>query len=316
MTLDECEKIFYQALSSKTESAFCYAIEPLFKEYEVLWREFFYPSKSTYWRARLIENNKVYSNISELNYPPPDCVKEGGRLNDKGDPCFYASIHGDTALAEIGAMEGQLVQVAGFKIRNGSSIRLAILGEYANIQKYGHSLIVTNEFAGTTVNEILNAMPPQKVSKVIKIDKFFAGILGGNNYLFSRALSKIIYSGSDCNGFAYPNIKGLRSVNIGMQPEASDKSFYNAHCIVVRVTKKRCFGFIDFDLIKSAECLDAKGNFIWLKTDNPVRVGTYNGCKREGVGPLRYADTGTDNKLLNILLKILHCRRRLKGASE
>ena len=50
--------------------------------------------------------------------------------------------------------------------------------------------------------------------------------------------------------------------------------------------------------------------------DKMVESVQEHGCKREGVRPLRYGETGTDNKLFNILLKILHCRRRLKGASE
>ena len=34
--LDDCENIFHQALSSESESVFCHAVDPLFKEYEIL----------------------------------------------------------------------------------------------------------------------------------------------------------------------------------------------------------------------------------------------------------------------------------------
>ena len=41
----------------------------------------------------------------------------------------------ETALAEVDAMEGQLVQLAGFRVKNESPIRLAVIGKYANVQK-------------------------------------------------------------------------------------------------------------------------------------------------------------------------------------
>ena len=95
MTLDECEEVFDKARSSATESEFGRAIEPLFKEYEILSLQF--GRGSIFWRARLIVND-VYSNISELDYPPPECARQG-RLNDNGAPCFYISARKETALA-------------------------------------------------------------------------------------------------------------------------------------------------------------------------------------------------------------------------
>jgi hypothetical protein len=82
-----------------------------------------------FWRARLIKS-EIYSNISDLDYPPPELARQGG-LNDRDTPVSTF----ETALAEVDAMEGQLVQLAGFRVKNESPIRLAVIGKYANVQK-------------------------------------------------------------------------------------------------------------------------------------------------------------------------------------
>ena len=262
MTLDECEEIFGQALSSTTEQEFRDTIEPLFKEYPFVIRKFF--QGGILWRARLIENEKVYSNISELCYPSPECAKQG-RLNDKGESCFYISGYEGTALAEIGAEEGQRVQLAGFKINNaGAPLCLVFIGDYDNTQKGG-----VNDWYkfDSKIVDGLNSIPHKKGQTLIYIDKFFASILGGDKHTFSRALAKAIYSKeSTLEGITYPSTKDPGGFNIGVKPSPSDKSFLNVYCRVVQVTKKRCFGAIDFKIIKSAESLDDDGNFIWSKT--------------------------------------------------
>lgn len=304
MTLDECERIFDKALSSSTESDFCNVIEPLFKEYEILSLQF--GRGSIFWRARLIEN-EVYSNISELDYPPPDCAKQG-RLNDNGVPCFYISARKETALAEVGAKEGQLVQLAGFRIITEFPIQLAVIGEYSNVQKSGYM-----HFAGRdpdmAIARILNAMPRQEALKKIYIDKFFAHVLAdpdasANGYLFSRALSQAIHSRNSSEGIVFPSVKDRGGFNIGVRAEASDKSFHNVSCIVVQIAKKRRFGVIEFNVVRSAERLDDDWNFLWFAERAPEIIGVYNMSKDE------YDAASRDPSDRNNLLNMLHIHRR------
>ena len=112
MTLDECEIIFSKALSSKNESEFFYEIDPLRLFYELL--SVGLGRGSIFWRARLIKDD-IYSSIEELGYPPKESSGLG-RLNDKGTSCFYGAKNIETALIEIGAKEGQLIQLAGYRV--------------------------------------------------------------------------------------------------------------------------------------------------------------------------------------------------------
>lgn len=302
MTLDDCESIFNQALTASSELEFCNFIEPLFKEYEILSLEF--GRGSIFWRARLIEND-IYPNLSELDYPPPEKAKQG-RLNDPHVPCFYVAARKETALVEIGVKEGQLVQIAEFRIKNEAPIRLAVIGEYANVQKNGYM-----HFAGRDpdmiISKMINSLPRQKALKKIYIDKFFASVLAdpdasSNNYTFSRALSKAIYSRISAEGIVYPSVKDRGGFNVAIQSEPSDKSFHNVCCLVVRIGKPRDFGLVEFTIEKSAERLDNDWNFVWSEGRDPEIFGMYNMSKEE----LEIASCNPSDR--NTLLHILHSR--------
>lgn len=304
MTLDGCEEIFHQALSSESEAAFCHAVDPLFDEYEILSLQF--GRGSIFWRARIVEN-EIYQNISDLDYPPARCARQG-RLNDHGSPCFYIAARKETALAEVGATEGQLVQLAGFRIKNESPIRLAVIGEYANVQKNGYM-----HFAGCdpdmTIARILNSMPRHEALKKLYIDKFFASVLANpdassNGYVFSRALGRAIYSRISAAGIVFPSVKDQGGFNIAVQAEPSDRSFHNVSCLVVRAGKPRKFGLVEFEIVKSAERLDDDWNFIWLEGANPDVIGMYNMSKEE----FDAASHDPDDR--NSLLNMLHSRTR------
>ncbi|WDH50930.1 RES family NAD+ phosphorylase [Pseudomonas chlororaphis] len=281
LALDDCEALFNRALSCKTEAAFCHAIDPLFHEYEIL--SLALGRGSIFWRARVIEKD-VYPNISDLDYPPANFAKQG-RLNDKGIPCFYIAARKETAIAEVGATEGQLVQLAGFRIKSESPIRLVVIGEYANVQKNGYM-----HFAGSdpdmTIARTLNSMPHKEALKKIYIDNFFASVLADpnaseNGYLFSRALGQAIYSRNNSQGIVFPSVKDRGGFNLAIQAAPSDESFHNVCCIVARSGKPRLFGLIDFSVVKSAERLDEDWNFIWQRENNSKSMGMYNLSKEE-----------------------------------
>ena len=299
MTLDDCEDIFDKAIRSTSESEFCHVIEPLFNEYEILSLEF--GRGSIFWRARSIEED-VYPNIADLDYPPPERARRG-RLNDAGVPCFYIAARKETALVEIGATEGQLVQLAGFRVTTESPIRLVVIGEYANVQKNGYM-----HFAGRdpdmAISRTLNSMTRQEGLKKIYIDKFFASVLADpeastSGYMLSRALGQAIYSRISAEGIVFPSVKDRGGFNVAVKAEPSDRSFHNVSCLVFRMKKPRGFGLTEFDIVRSAERLDDKWNFVWLEGTGPETIGMYNLNKDEFEAASRNPDDR--NSLLNML---------------
>lgn len=304
MTLDDCEDVFRRALSSDSVTAFCKVIEPLFNEYKILSLKF--GRGSIFWRARPIEN-EIYPNVDSVDYPPPESAKQG-RLNDLQNPCFYIAARKETALAEVGASEGQLVQLAGFRILNEEPIMLAVIGEYANVQKSGYMHFVGRD-PDMVIAKMLNASPRHEAFRSIYIDKFFASVLADpqasrNGYMFSRALARSIYARVHADGIVFPSVKDQGGYNIGIQAEPSDRSFHNVSCFIVRMGKPRQFGLIDFTIVKYATHLDSDGNFIWSECTDSESVGMYNMSKEE----FDAASLHPNDR--NALLHILHSQAK------
>ena len=299
MTLDECEAIFDRAVMSSTEAEFCHSVEPLFDEYQILSLEF--GRGSIYWRARIV-SDEPYANLSEMVYPPPECTKVG-RLNDAGAPCFYVSARKETALAEVGAREGDRVQLTGFRILDESSVRLAVIGEYANVQKCGYM-----HFAGQDpdmgLTKLINAMPRDVALKRIYIDKFFANILADpsaatNGYRFSRALGQSIFARNGSGGIVFPSVKDVGGFNLGVNAEVSDRSLHNVCCFVTKVRRIRRFGLLEFEVTHFAEGLGAEGDFLWKKCEPPGVVAMYGMSKEEY--DIAIKDPADRNNLLHVL---------------
>lgn len=303
MTLDECENIFDKALTSTSEAEFCHSIEPLFNEYQILSLEL--GRGSIFWRARIISESP-YAHLSEMDYPSAEHARPG-RLNDRASPCFYISARKETALAEVEARNGQRVQLAGFRILNDATLRLAVIGEYSNVQKNGY-MHFSGKDPDMALTKILNSMPRQEALKKIYIDKFFAHVLAdpdaaSNDYLFSRALSQAIYARNNSHGIVFPSAKDRGGFNIGVKAEASDRSLHNVCCLIAEIGKSRRFGVLDFEITHSVESLDSDNNFIWNSSEIPGVIGIYGMSKDE------YDLASRDPSDKSNLLKVTHSRR-------
>lgn len=299
MNLDDCEKIFEEALSCTSEESFCDAVAPLFRHYQILSVD--WGRGSIFWRARIIDN-KPFENLSEMDYPPPNIAKIG-RLNNAGSPCFYVAAKIETAIAEVDAKEGQLIQLAGYRVLDANPVRLALIGEYSNVQKLGYMRFMGSD-PDMALSRILNAMPRSEGMTAIYIDKFFAHILDDpnarrNNYLMSRALGRSIYDRNKADGIVFPSVKDPGGTNIGIQPDPSDRSFHNVCCLVAKLGKERRFGLLDFEVIKSAKMLDSNSNFVWGDFLVERQIGVYGMNKNEY--ELVKSSPNDKNALLNLL---------------
>lgn len=287
MNIEECEKLFSNAIKSNSEAEFYYSIESLFNEYEILSIKL--GRGSTFWRARKIDDD-IYTKIDDLDYPPPE-VTNVGRLNDEGIPFFYISADMETALAEVDPNDGQLVQLAGFKIKNEFPLTVAVVGEYSNVQKNGYMHFVGKD-PDKTILKMLNGLPRKKAIKKIYIDRFFAHVLrdinaSADNYLYSRALTQSILAKNHAAGIVFPSVKDRGGFNLGIKSEPSGKHFHNVSCVIAQVHAKREFGLIDYEIINSATHLDDNGGFVWPDKYVPECIGVYGMSKEEFESELR-----------------------------
>ncbi|WP_081081683.1 RES family NAD+ phosphorylase [Burkholderia stagnalis] len=299
MTLDDCDRIFDRALGSAVESEFCHVVAPLFDHYKILSVD--WGRGSIFWRARIVHDT-TFKDLAEMNYPPPH-VARVGRLNDAGSPCFYVSARKETAIAEIDAEEGHLIQLAGFRVLDANPVRLVLIGEYSNVQKVGYMHFAGSD-PGMAISKLINSMPQHDALRMVYIDKFFAHVLADTdaskkNYMMSRALTQVIYSKCKADGIVFPSVKDRGGFNLGVKPAPSDKCFHNVCCIVVRLGKRRRFGLLEFDIVKSAKSLDSESNFVWDDSFAGERIGLYGMSKEEA--ELAARAPSDPNTLLDVL---------------
>lgn len=280
MNLDECDKIFKLATASRTEAEFCHHITPLFNTYDTL--SIGLGRGNIFWRARPIEKSP-WPNVYDLDYPPPQIAKRG-RLNDKGSPCFYISQGIETALQEIEATEGQIIQVAGFRVLSDQILRLIIIGEYSHVQKRGFM-----NFTGTdpdrAISNLINNQLKNPLS-LLYIDRFLSNIIGDPNarktdYIFSRALGEFLHSQVEADGIAFPSTRDPGGFNLAVKPAPSDRLLHNVACLLVKVGKRRNFNVLDHKIINSAIKIDDELNFIWPEKYQDGQLNVYGMTKEE-----------------------------------
>src|SRR5438045_9114240 len=106
MPLDECDRLFSEVHAASGPAAICHALQPLFEQYDLISIEL--NRGSVFWRARFA-SHEAWPSVAQMSYPPAEHTRPG-RLNDERTPCLYAATKEETALHEIGAKEGDLVQ--------------------------------------------------------------------------------------------------------------------------------------------------------------------------------------------------------------
>jgi len=283
LDIDKCEKLIEEALASTTREDFQRAVQPLLDEYEIL--SFGIGRSSTHWRARIIESER-FDLLEQVDYPPAHLVTRPGRLNNVGDPYFYISSTTETAVAEVLPEEGQLVQVAGFRLVSNGILRLISLGEYQNVYKRGYTAFNGTDPDGT-VRKIINQFSLEQREVCLCIDNFLAHVISdkdarATNYLHSRALRDLLFSRVGADGITFPSARDVGGVNLAVKPDPSDELYHNVCCIVVRVGKRRRFAPLEMSFVGVAEGLtsDCKG-FVWATENNPKHIVMYNMTKDE-----------------------------------
>lgn len=283
LTLDRCEELIEKAIASTTRGGFQMATSLLLNEYKIL--SFGIGRSSTHWRARIIENNR-FDLLKEIDYPPANVITRAGRLNDAGEPYFYVSSNAETAIAEVLPREGQLVQVAGFRIVQDEILRLICLGEYQSVSKRGYTLFNGTD-PGGTIRKLVHQMSFEEQQMCLLIDSFLAHVISdrdarNSDYLRSRVLRDLLYDHVDADGITFPSARDPGGVNFGVKPGPSDRLYRNVCCIVVRIGRKRRFAPFEMELVSTATGLtkDRKG-FIWANEAKPKNFVMYNITKSE-----------------------------------
>lgn len=273
---------FKRIRSAKTEQAFTVAAAPLLAAYPLL--VFGIERGDIYWRARTWAKGQVaaFSKVSDLSYPPQHAVTKNGRLNEIGDPCFYASKSLTAALLEVNAEPGQVIQVAGFAVLVGAELKLAHVGEYAAIHSTGPKALVDPQ-AALAISRAMARQSEFKIRDLALLDEFYAGVLNDpeaevQDYMCSRTLGRLIHQKQKLAGILYPSVKRQGQWNIAIQPGAVDTCLHNVSCLLVKVLGFDANGAPQYEVIQQAQAAaGAEEVFEWeQRPPHQQLVSTYN----------------------------------------
>jgi RES domain-containing protein len=265
LTFDKYDHHFATIKSSNSETVIREHLRALLDEYPVV--SFGLLRGNTFWRGRKA-GAVPFKHISELSYPPPQSTKLG-RLNEEAKPSLYAALRRETALREISAVEGDYVQLIGFRVKPEHTIGIAVIGELFHIFKTGY----TKAFGFDPYNslaQMVNLEENEKGLRLIYIDAFLGSIIADkdaqkNGYTATRQLASMIYQDTDADGLFYPSVLDVPGINIAIRPEPYDLKTHIVCSQFIRITKLRDFNFFEYETLLEASNIDSNGNFLWCR---------------------------------------------------
>lgn len=251
---------------SNSESFIEEGIQFILDFYELV--NFKYTYERAFLRARKTINNEPFNFTSEIYYPPPE-ITQAGRLNEPEVPFLYLSTTIDTALIEIGANTGDIIQVSGYAYKNEPA-RLGLIGEIYRAVK-GSTGLLDKENANH-ISEAISKMGQQDRKMAIAylfLDLFLDEIFRNpeasqQEYLHSRILSRLLLEkNKSIDGFIYHSVANYGAFNIALPYDKADKYLGLVNTVLVRVIKSYPYGLYDVEIIKTPQKIDNIGNILW-----------------------------------------------------
>jgi RES domain len=292
MTLDECDRLCRQVRSASSLAEACYALAPIIDAHE-LFEVSIARGRTLYYRVRVCEA-APWTSIRSMVHPPAS-VARAGRLNDDRAPMFYASMHEDTALAEVVGPAGTFVQVAAFKLIPGQELRLTTLGELAHVYKAGY-LRMVGEDPGHAIYRLIKDNSVQRTKLLLYLDSFLADILsdkdaGDTEYRLTRALASMVLQDPKTEGILYPSVKDTVGTNIALRPAAVAK-LAPVMCFHARIGKVRPYGIVDYETLWEATDVSREtGAISWRRPFDPDQHQVFNATKEEWERAMRFERT-------------------------
>lgn len=290
ITLDQCDDLIELIRSTRSRSALSTAFQSLFDAYGII--SYGLRRGDTFWRGRKCSDGSGYTHSRDLAYTPASHTTRN-RLNDERLPIFYAATRKTTVLTELDAIEGDHVHLIGVRIKSPHEIRFIVLGELLHTYKLGYPKIMGID-PNKTISKMLDAMGMVDAKPVLYLDAFLSELLADPNakeqeYRHTRVLIQEAFRKiPEAEGVFYPSVRDHVGMNIAIKPTAYDDKVHIVSSQVIRITRKRSFGFYDYERARQAARINDEGEFVWLQNIEPNKERFFHLTQAEAEGALKY----------------------------
>lgn len=242
-----------------------------------------YNHRQLCFRARLCRNGKPYPTLHDMLNPPGE-MSSFGRANTPGSPVVYSSWNIPTALDEIGAKSGDVVQVIGFNVVPGLELPMAIIGDLQ--RRYGSGRALFPDGAGETSLRKMLTKDPDAFVRCLYIDSLLSEIFSSVSdkhyqYRVSANVAESLYR----QGLAvlFPSVRLPHAMNL-----AYPRNLFDSHCQVlfaemIQVEQFLGYGIYTLQVLASSSTFARDGSISWGDMNLPIpEIGSFGGPEPPG----------------------------------
>ncbi|MHA7848252.1 RES domain-containing protein [Serratia sp. D1N4] len=266
LDLDYMHNLAMKIKASRSDSFVHDGLSYALRFYDIV--NFVFNYERSFLRARVTEEGRGFSSTSEIYYPPRHLTRVG-RVNEKGNPVLYLSLTVDVALAEIGAKEGDIVQISAFRPKD-KPVRVGIIGEKYKASR-GSGSFLTGELV-EIVSNLVTKMEKEDRKKAMAYlypDMFFDEIITNprayeNEYIHSRILAKLIFEKQKTlDGILYHSVASYGGINVALPSYKADSLLGLEYTFLVKIKKAYSYGLFDIEIIGRPKNILKNGSVIW-----------------------------------------------------
>lgn len=233
----------------------------------------------TWYRARKWESGERFENVRDLIYRVGGS-KGYGRCSQPNQEIFYAGWNLPTALAEVRARVGDVVQVAVVRVAPWHELPCHTIGELQSLYHSGGSLLNARSseiFWRTQMSRKQDVANDVFVDSVLA-NEFSRIVDDGNHedYFLSSAVSARLMSSG--GGLMYPSVASKQNINIAVTSDAFNKHFEVLGCFVLRVKQAVGYSLYAYEILDSSFSVASDGTFDWKSNQLIYREGPHGGA--------------------------------------
>lgn len=229
-----------------------------------------------WYRARVCETSKGYSNLDEMIYPP-NGSNSYGRASLPNQRILYGSWNRTTALREIGAQKGDFVQLIAYRVIPGVEFFCAVIGEIENFNNCGKS-VLSDKLSSAFSKMALDF--PSEFQQYLYVDSVCAEIFRRTvnrqfEYKTSAVLANLLLKMK--GGLMYPSIEARNAINLVIRAEEFNQYFEVINTRIVKVEHSFGHGVYQIKDVNASYLFEENGHIRWGEGRFPDSEFSFSG---------------------------------------